>query len=125
LRWLNIILFGLFTFQEFFINDGRTGWVVYFVLIVLFFCQMQFKNTKDTREKLTMHHTKQLAKGLMFGLVIAISFGGLLLFVSKNVQDVVLKSRSESGYAESIHQRVAFIPASFEMVKSNLVFGLG
>src|SRR5690606_27405371 len=24
LRWLNIILFGLFTFQEFFINDGRT-----------------------------------------------------------------------------------------------------
>jgi len=38
-RWLNITLFALFTIQEIFVNDGRTGYFAYFLLALLFLYQ--------------------------------------------------------------------------------------
>ena len=34
-----LVLAAVFTYQEFFINDGRTGWVAYIVLLLLYFAQ--------------------------------------------------------------------------------------
>lgn len=39
-RWLNILLVVLFTAQEFFVNDGRTGYAVYLILTALFCYQL-------------------------------------------------------------------------------------
>ena len=66
-RWLCWLLAAIFTFHEFFINDGRTGWVVYFGLVILFFIQQALAHLDRKTDK--DQYTKAILRSLVFGTI--------------------------------------------------------
>ncbi|MDF3054155.1 MAG: O-antigen ligase [Gammaproteobacteria bacterium] len=127
-RWLYFILFLLFTWQEFFINDGRTGWVVYLCLVTLFFVQFFLRQSLQ-------HNPKQayiaLFKGITIGVLASIFLGLSLYASSEKVQtsvgDLIEHSSVEvkNTYQLSVEYRIDFIRASMMMIKEHPIIGMG
>ncbi len=130
-RWIYWILVIAFTYQEFFINDGRTGWIVYFGLVVLFcihHCQ------KDALSPIPMKFSYRLLlifRAIGIGAVIAIllsllayqfspAFKSKIHEASADLQCSVLTQEKTSGCF-----RISFYKFSLHLIKHNVIFGLG
>jgi O-antigen ligase len=112
-RWFYVALVAVFTYQEFFINDGRTGWVAYGVLLLLF----------------TIHWVGW--KGVLLGTV----FTGLLAVIfyqaSPTFRNICQESVKEvrqyqSGHMQtSLGYRLTFDSLSWGLAKEKPWFGYG
>lgn len=113
-RWICWLLVGLFTYQEFFINDGRTGWVAYLALLLLY----------------AVHRIGW--KGLVYGVL-----GAILLMISaysisptfKNTFIQSIESVEQyyhGGYINtSLGYRLSFIKLSWGLIKERPILGYG
>lgn len=139
-----VILFLFFTWQEFFINDGRTGWSVYFALMILFFGQLNLKRVLEKRDlpKDKWRLAWAFAKGILFGILSAIILGLILYTFSSLVKNTInhslhnyvfsnahLGDTSDSlnqvGRKQSIDYRLDFFKMSWVMAKEHPVLGVG
>ncbi len=114
-RWLYGVLWLAFTFYEFFINQGRTGYLVYSVLAVLFFCQY----IKSWR--------------VFFALVgVGILLVVLAFFAHAEViQKLLFSFKNVHGYFgggsknTSLGYRLQFAKLSWHFIKQRPFFGFG
>ena len=132
IRWLYIFLFIAFSIQLFFINDARTGWIVYFGLAILFF--IQHCGPLDPLSNTPMKISQRILlclKGIGIGVIIAVFIGILTYNFSApfkaKVQEVKLDLKC-SFHAEektSTCFRASFYKFSIHLIKHNAIFGLG
>jgi O-antigen ligase len=114
-RWriLCLALVALFTYQEFFINDGRTGWVAYFILMILF--AGQFIGWK----------------GLLMGVAIAALLPVIFYYVSPTFRFIVndsvqqIKQYQAGQVQTSIGYRLSFDSLSWRLIQQQPLFGHG
>lgn len=108
-----IILVVLFSYQEFFINDGRTGWVAYLVLLILF--AIQFTGWK----------------GVLVGCAVALMMVVGFYYVSPTFKNMIGESVVEieqykQGHVEtSLGYRLSFDSLSWRLVKERPILGYG
>ncbi len=108
-----LILLVIFTYQEFFINDGRTGWVAYLILILLFAIQWGGW------------------KGLFAGIAVAVLLSGAFYYTSPTLKPILEKSRREitlyyQGQQQtSLGYRLSFNSLGWRLVKKRPWLGYG
>lgn len=110
-----LILIGLFTYQEFFINDGRTGWAAYLILLLLFAVQMTGW------------------RGAILGLAsITVMCAGSYLFstqfhhyINDSVHDLQYYNQNKTQPQGSLGTRLNFNTLSWTMTKERPVLGYG
>lgn len=113
LRLPYTLLFLLFSFQVLFLSQGRTGYIIYFVMLSLLTVQMLNK--------------KQLLTGM---LAIGI-LGGLVYHLSPKMQDGFHKIQNnivqfqQGNKNTSVGLRLQFQLFAFELFKESPVFGHG
>lgn len=113
-RWFYVVLFILFVFHLFFMNEGRTGLLVFLGLIVLFLWQ------------------RFGWKGLVSSLIaIPVLFAGLLFFSHNVRQGVVMIHKNMVDYhkqeldGNSIGLRRTFTENSLQLIKAHPLVGTG
>lgn len=108
--WLSVLLF---TVQEFFINNGRTGWVAYVCLLLLFTIQH--------------FHWKGLLIGLGAFLLLFVAFYNISSTFNRTFNQSVQNIREyESGHVEtSLGYRLSFVDVSLQLIKNRPIFGYG
>lgn len=110
-----LILIGLFTYQEFFINDGRTGWAAYLILLLLFAIQMTGW------------------RGAIIGLasVVALSSGAYLFstkfhsYLNDSVHELQHYNQKKDQPQGSLSTRLNFNNLSWTMAKERPLLGYG
>ncbi len=113
LRWFNVLLILLFSYQEFFINEGRTGYIAYAVLLVLFCLQ-----------RLSL-------KGVLLSLVLTVLALFAMYHYSTSFRvrtNSTLHSlqQYQQGQAEtSIGFRISFAKFSYHYLKQRPILGYG
>lgn len=132
LRGLYGALFLLFTWQEFFINDGRTGWVVYLFLVVLFFAQFSLKRSLNNDVISSKQVIANIFKGISLGLLVSTLLTLALYTLSDKVQISVKSLEGEYSATQtteirptSIGQRIGFIHTGIAMTKEHPLVGMG
>ncbi len=115
-KW-RVVLWSLvlvFTYQEFFINDGRTGWLAYIVLLLLY----------------AVHRIGW--KGLFYGGVVAVVLISTCYYISptfKNTFEESVESVNKyykAGYVQtSLGYRLSFIKLSTNLIKEHPLLGYG
>jgi len=108
-----LLLIVLFTYQEFFINDGRTGWMAYLILLLLFSVQ-RFR-------------WKGLLWGVTAAAVLSISFYyGSPTFpaiLKRSVQDI---QQYQAGQVQtSLGYRLSFDSLSWHLFEKKPILGYG
>jgi O-antigen ligase len=114
-RWriAYVILIILFSYQEFFINDGRTGWVAYLLLLVLFAIQ------------------KGGWKGMLLGIGGMAILLSTLFYTSRTFEKILTESTQEivqyqQGYGQtSLGYRLSFNTLSWRLIKQAPILGYG
>ncbi len=112
-RWFYVFLASIFTYQEFFINDGRTGWIAYLILLILFVIQLTGW------------------KGVIWGGLGAIILLGSFYYFSPTLQVMVKESAHEielyqKGQAQtSLGFRLSFDSLGWRLVKERPLLGYG
>ncbi len=110
-----LILIALFTYQEFFINDGRTGWVAYLILMLLFAVQMTGW------------------RGAIIGFISVVSLcAGSYVFSSKfhhyvndSIYDLQYYHQNKDQPQGSLGTRLNFNNLSWAMAKERPILGYG
>lgn len=137
-RLIYWLLLAAFTFQEFFINDSRTGWVAYFSLLLVFFVQCA---VVMVQRKFPNKPKAIWSLGMRWGfygiLIIALlgfaSFKGSSAF-RENVEEAMnaihLTAKGElpkddARYVSSSEFRMLFIQLSLDIAKQHPIFGVG
>lgn len=144
-RYFCIILLLFFSYQEFFLNEGRTGWLVYLVLLVLSLVQQGHPSPLGLIPQSGWFRLKNLAYGLFIG-----GLSAILLCVSMSIFSVRFHRYSQETWSAVTHQlswnnllsvnhadhsipnapkavepRIHFIGFTIALVKLHPVFGLG
>ncbi len=132
-RWLYSMLAVVFTFQEFFINSGRTGWMVYFGLVILFFVQRAF--TAANNESLRYYNKKIFLRGIALGtitlLLLAVIVYNLSSSFHKRVywltQDLLHSSAQQLAKPKdhAPELRITFFKYSLDLSKEHPIMGMG
>lgn len=132
IRWIYILLVIAFSIQLFFINDARTGWIVYFGLALLFFTQ--HCGQQDPLSNTPMKISQRIFlcfRGISLGIISAI-FIALLAYnfsvpFKAKVQEVKLDLQCSFNAEEKTSPclRASFYKFSLYLIKHNAVFGLG
>ncbi len=108
--WVGVVFFS---FQEFFINNGRTGWVAYIGLLLLFAIQH--------------FHLKGLILGAILMLLLLFSFYTISPTFHQTFNQSLQNIRQyEAGNVQSsLGYRLSFVDISWQLVKQKPVFGYG
>jgi len=130
-RWLNCFLLLIFTYQEFIINDGRTGWVVFFCLTLLFFIQRAKFKSSNNGKLAWKTHIKPILRGISLGI-------GFLIFLSiisyyfspifhANANHFFSNSflLHETTNKGSVHLRLNFYQFGIKLLHMHPITGLG
>lgn len=112
-KYLHSLLFILLSFQLFFINGGRTGWLVYLVLMVLFIFQHC-----DKKERIALAL-------LLAGSALLILYFTSATFQSKLVYGLQTLKTFHHDENTSLGWRIQFLHYSWHLFKETPWFGHG
>lgn len=112
-RLIYLLLIAIFSFEIFFINKGRTGYVTYLILMVLFLIQ-----TLNLRHALW---------AVLAGTLIFIGIGYESQTMQKGVLNIVhdLKSYQQNNKDTSVGYRLQFHDYAKSLFKRNILIGSG
>ncbi|HVV67579.1 MAG TPA: O-antigen ligase family protein [Gammaproteobacteria bacterium] len=135
-RWLCWLLAAIFTFHEFFINDGRTGWMVYFGLMILFFMQQALAHLD--READQDQYTQVALRSLLFGIIAILLLGILIYNLSASFHNRVNSllpnllpshhSQQINAKGHALHKpdlRISFFKYSLVLTREHPIMGMG
>ncbi|MFT3741383.1 MAG: O-antigen ligase family protein [Gammaproteobacteria bacterium] len=139
------VLAVLFTYQEFFINDGRTGWLVYFCLILLFVIQRLRPDPLSATPQSLRLRFKNITLGMFLG-TISVFLIGLLPYEFSNVfranaDETLYAIKHQISFThlvgihplpqatgegfKSVEPRINFLGFSLSLIKQHPIMGLG
>ena len=134
-RWLFWLLAIVFTFHEFFINDGRTGWVVYFGLVILFFMQQAIAHLDNKTHKAL--YIEMVFRSLLLGTITILLLAIIIYNLSPSfhnrvsllIPDLLSKHSQQVNTSETQpHQsdlRISFFKYSLGLIREHPIMGAG
>jgi O-antigen ligase len=134
-RWLCWLLAAVFTFHEFFINNGRTGWIVYFGLVILFFMQQAMAHLDNKTHKAL--YIGIVFRSILLGTITILLLAIIIYNLSPSFHDRVslLIPDFLSQHSQQINTsetqphkpdlRISFFKYSLGLIREHPMMGMG